>query len=484
MKKWNFTAILLAAILTASCGTSDQTDDTTAVGADTTTKTSGYDYPDVNLDGQTIKILTADEYWGKNVDIAVEEQSGEPLSDAIYNRNTAVEEALNCKIEDTNYEISGHLPNMITPIQKEIAAGDSTHDVMYIPANNILAFTEEGYFTDLAGYDELQLDQPWWNSTFNDVLTFGGATWGAAGDAMLMPYDGMWMIFFNENIIEDNNMELPYDLVREGKWTLDELYKYATSLANLNSDESFAWKDGGSSVYGLASHWAAPDYLLFSAGNDYTTKDGDKLTFTADTERFYNTVEKMTKLFGEAGTHFAASTDDFSADDGGYVYVFMNNRAAFLTAELKTANNIRDMESAFGVVPFPKYDEKQENYRTAVSSGTLVMTIPATSKTPETAALVMDALAYESSQLVVPTYFDVIVEQKGLRNEDSIEMLEIVKQTCGVDMGTVGGFISDLLITIRNKTRAGDASVASDIAAAKSAAETKMAEFLELMGIE
>ena len=49
-----------------------------------------------------------------------------------------------------------------------------------------------------------------------------------------------------------------------------------------------------------------------------------------------------------------------------------------------------------------------------------------TSADAEKAGLILDAMAYEGEKTAVPAFRDYAVEQKGLRNEDSIEMLAIV----------------------------------------------------------
>ena len=63
-----------------------------------------------------------------------------------------------------------------------------------------------------------------------------------------MAFDSMWCLFFNENMMEDHKLELPYDLVREGKWTIDRLTGCCTAVANLNGDEKFKWNKDGKAV--------------------------------------------------------------------------------------------------------------------------------------------------------------------------------------------------------------------------------------------
>ncbi len=53
---------------------------------------------------------------------------------------------------------------------------------------------------------------------------------------------------------DDLGLETPYQLVRDGTWTIDRLTEHAKSAANLNGDDSFAWNEKGNAIYGLASY--------------------------------------------------------------------------------------------------------------------------------------------------------------------------------------------------------------------------------------
>ena len=47
----------------------------------------------------------------------------------------------------------------------------------------------------------------------------------------------------------------------------------------------------------------------------------------------------------------------------------MSNRALFYYGELHSAEDMRASESDFGIMPMPKFDEKQEQYYTHNRSG-------------------------------------------------------------------------------------------------------------------
>lgn len=485
-KNARFVSILLALLLLPGCGGTTEVEEKTdpAVSTEeteTVVEASAYTYPEADLGGRTLSILNIDSYWGMHIDLDVEETTGEALNDAIYERNRLVEEKFNFTLHDDKYVSNNDLSGTTNAAKKEIQSGEDTHAVLYIRDDNLMNFHMENMLQDLSTFSELHLDEAWWDGNYNSVAQIGDSILGAAGDAHLMGYDSSWCIFFNEDILKNNGLDMPYDLAREGNWTFDKLNEYVRAVAQVDVSQS-DWTNGGNAVYGLVTHIHAPDKFIFSMGNEYVKKENDgTLSFTIETEQFYSTVEKLAALLSDNTVTLQGNSNDFS-EDKGYVYSFMNGYAAFLTAEVKTANNIRDMEDTFGILPFPKYDAEQEDYRTPLMYGLLVMTIPTTNGNAAETAMVMDALAYEGSQSVVPVYFDNTVAHKGLRNENSVEMLEIMKYSRSADIAVVYGWNSTLASTIQSNIFAGKTEAASVVAAQKSAITTEIEEFMELLG--
>lgn len=152
-----------------------------------------------------------------------------------------------------------------------------------------------------------------------------------------------------------------------------------------------------------------------------------------------------------------------------------------MTGEIKAAQLMRDMTDTFGIVPFPKYDESQPQYYTSLVSQLFYMTIPSTNMNTSRTATIYEALTHESYLSVIPTYYSNVVEQKGLRNEDSIDMLEIMRQTRAVDVATIFNWSSNLRSTLNTKLFNGNSQVASDIAAQQTKVEASMQKFFDFL---
>ena len=75
--------------------------------------------------------------------------------------------------------------------------------------------------------------------------------------------------------------------------------------------------------------------------------------------------------------------------------------------------------------------------------------VPSTNTRPDFTGAVLDAMAYLSNKDVTPVFFDVTVSQKRLRNEDSIDMLQIIKKSGCIDIGLVYGITNQYFEAIR-----------------------------------
>ena len=327
---------------------------------------------------------------------------------------------------------------------------------MIAPATCATLFTNN-YFYDLKDYEGFQFDKEWYNQNYNSDMEIDGKLFFGMSDATVGQMDGMWVLFFNENKMEHFGLDKPYDLVRDGKWTYDRMKEYLAAVANLNGDESFSWNKDGKSFYGLTM----TPYLNYRFMNGFNEKivenRNGKLVFTAGSEHFMNAVETLYSANDDSlGMIDKGVDNDLDAENGGYVYPFMTERALFLTSEICKTQKYREFEFTYGIVPFPKLDENQENYVTAIYQGALAFSIPTTCETPEDTAVIFDALAYEGRRTLIPAYREKTVEQKGLRNDDSIEMLSIIADSAYNDIGSMygllGGFISEFNYDVKERT--------------------------------
>lgn len=123
------------------------------------------------------------------------------------------------------------------------------------------------------------------------------------------------------------------------------------------------------------------------------------------------------------------------------------------------------MDTDFGIIPYPKYDEAQKDYKTFSKAGFAALIIPSCTADPQMSADVTTVLSAESYKKVVPAYYDITLKTKTSRDNDSEEMLDIIRAGFDYDLGMVlldnTGYIMTML---RGYVSSGNFKFASDIA--------------------
>jgi hypothetical protein len=120
---------------------------------------------------------------------------------------------------------------------------------------------------------------------------------------------------------------------------------------------------------------------------------------------------------------------------------FQENKIVFMWGRMHLLEYYRSMEADFGVVPMPKYDEKQDNYFSLVNPYTgVLLGVPKSVQDVEKASIILEALAAESKYTLQPAYYDVVLQRKYVRDEESGEMLDIIFSSRVYDIGGVYSF--------------------------------------------
>ena len=114
---------------------------------------------------------------------------------------------------------------------------------------------------------------------------------------------------------------------------------------------------------------------------------------------------------------------------------WMSGRFMFFDGLLKYAADMRDMTNDFGIIPLPKYDAAQEKYCTTPGAGINLFAVPVTVGDSECVSAVLEGLAILGYQDIIPTYYETVLKSKYSRDEESAEMLDLIRENIIVDFG-------------------------------------------------
>ena len=475
-RKTSFLLALLCVLSAVSCGSATNDGAVTTAGStdDTTTAAEtepAYEWPDVDLGGKKFSILNSSTTWGFYTTLDLEAETGDVLDDAVYRRNSLLEDKLNFEFDVTEIDIES---GTIDKMKSSVMSGEDVYQCGFLRGENLSPLISEGMFVDLNKMSGLRLDEPYWDQQIRDAASIGEnkALYIAGTDFSLMGFGGTICTYFNKDMLEKLGGESPYQLVRDGKWTLDRMKEYAALGANLNGDTSFDFSADGNATYGIATWYSGATAMLLGSGEEYIKRgDNNKPYLAIENDHFYNVCEKIAGITSVKG-EFIEIND--SSKNKHYELAFADSRCLMTIAEIKASNKFRDMNDSFGILPMPKYDENQENYVCYRAPATTYLCVPVTNTTLDETAAVLDAASYLSYTDVLPVYYNVTIAQKGLRDEESIEMLEIIQSSRYFDTGRVFGWTTTLYDSIETSLLKGKSDVASKIANQKSKVETNI----------
>ena len=387
--------------------------------------------PEKDFEGRTFTILTRD---GMEYEFKADEQTGDLINDTVYARNHAVEDRYNVKInllaKPTAY---GDSDTFNKELNAAIMAGDSSYDMVAGYAAMILGAVKQGMFLNWYDIPNIDITRPWWSPQIADSLTINNKMFAMTGDIALSVWESMVCMYYNKKLAADYAVEDVYPVVKDGKWTFDRLLSIVSKVsADLDGDSQYTDAD----LYGYISTYSTPIDTFLPAFDIQVVKRGDDgwLYLTINSEKTVGALEKMKSLF--------FSGDNFGLTNGtsDFRKIFKEDRSLFYAADLNVSKNLRDMETDYGIVPYPKYDDNQEKYYSTSTDGFSLLLFPSTIKDPEFVGFVTEAMCAVSSAQVIPTYYDVVLKDKYNRDAQSAEMLDIIRDSLIYDVGYLNSF--------------------------------------------
>lgn len=438
-KYFKLLSVLIAVVLTlsvfSSCGDSadskidSQTagnDDTTAFTAETTTEDPAkqLNLPEFDFGGYTVNMVTVDRY---NDHFKLDsEMTGDALDDAGYNRNLAMSELLNI---DFNVTEVNDPPQTF---KKSIMAGDNEYDFIFPHATGgVAALVTDHLLYDWNKLEHVDFSKSWWNQSMTNSLGIGNRLYYASGD-IVMAWQGMNVILFNKDYLEQINLEKDlYDTCFEGEWTIDYQTKIIKDIAtDIDGDGEMTKAD----KYGLLENKNTGYSYVYASDIRITTPDENgwpKLSLY--NEKMINLVQKYYDMIWSGDV----TLDEYSSvtyATGSYRDMIIEGRCFLSSLDIGSLYPyLREIEHDFGILPIPKYDEAQEKYRVFCGAGLIGIPVnaPDTSRT----GAIAEAMAYYSYQYIRPAFFDIVLENKAVRDENSYKVIRLMHENKVFDFG-------------------------------------------------
>ena len=385
--------------------------------------------PEIDFGGKTFNILVPDQWYGGTTHMIQEEITGEPVNDAQYLLKSKIDERFNVELKET---VTDNIWGT-DYISKFILSGDDRFDIYFVMDIFVIDYARNKMVYNWNELVYIDLTKPYWDSNTNKSVTINSNMYFAFGAYDLSYYDFTDILVFNKDMIQDYGLETPYDLVKSGKWTIDkfrEMAKQATADVNgdgkMDINDSYGYINVPKQI--LPSFWIA-------AGELSVAKNADDYPYfnVPGNSRFYVVVDKIYEIMWDE--NIWCRNDRLENLWPESKKLFSDNRALFAAQTFYFLNEFRDIDTNFGIIPYPKFTEDQLQYYARVQGGSKMPIVPVTNLSPDKAGAILEAMACESYKTVIPQYYEVSLKRKNARDSESEEMLDLIFSNRVYDLG-------------------------------------------------
>lgn len=121
---------------------------------------------------------------------------------------------------------------------------------------------------------------------------------------------------------------------------------------------------------------------------------------------------------------------------GDTLNMFEADKGLFASIELHNLQSMRAMDTDFGILPNPMYDENQQSYYSIINATVAaMMVVPTDCPNTERLGYVLDVMGAESKNVLTPAYIEVYLKGKTSRDNESEATLDIIFNNIRYDLG-------------------------------------------------
>ncbi len=398
--------------------------------------------------GRTFTVFTVNDVKDHASEIVYNEGANENLipdtvNEALKKRNDLVSDTLGVTVKEiyfcSDWRVGG---NSLAKIRETIYADDQIADCFSLGLYDCGTLTLEKVFYDLNSFDNLNLDNPWWEQYFRDSVKMGESVYFIIGDIGFENKGYTPCTFYNADLISKLGLEDPVRIAERGEWTIDKALEYSRNFCNdTEAPEGIDYND----EFGWAGQYDDMYSMLYGAGSRILERGGDGMPRLAlNTETTVGTVTKILEFMNDDS--YICANDYFYMTSNPLALLekaFEEGRCLFYSSAIATAVSL-DMDDVFGILPVAKYTKEQENYYSLVNTwctNALCIANTLTREDAEFSAAVLDVMGYyswkEYPDSLAFNYYEKMLKNQKLPREDSEAMLDLIFSARGCEPGSI-----------------------------------------------
>ena len=369
-----------------------------------------------------LKTIDKTDYTGAVVKIASvvpsltdPDKAPQVISKAVARRNQLVKEKLGVSLVTVSTDATA----LFAELSASAKSGMYYTDLMLVPQNSVASFAASGLLFNLRSMPNLDLSEEYFNKSSVAALAAGYNAYGVAAHATLTPYT-LPAMYFSADRLRGLGLSLPYQTVKDGKWTWDAYNKLTVDVGEWNK---LTLGDCGDFCVDAA--FASVGGKFVSAG-----------VMTSPTVAV--TTEGSTPLLDIIMPAFAdekAITGEWASSQA------FRDSAVFMIDTLDRMQTLTpkdgDTMGRWGIVPMPKATEDAE-YVTLASPLSTVFAVPSIVASDERTAMVLRTVCAASADRL-PIAYREHTQNEMLPDNESALMLEMITDSVVYDFVYTAG---------------------------------------------
>ena len=403
-------ALLLGMLICCfSCGEKDDVKETIN---GVNTNQSGLELPFGKENYQkdfTILYYTASIYKNFYFDDVTE--AGDIIQRSLLERKTLVQDYLGVNVKGKAESSSES--SIQTALSRDAMSGDDTYQMAlthgYIGLGVLVS---QGCVRDLYEFENMSFNEEYYNLNVIETLEVGGKAYYGSSDFMI---SDVCAVLFNKDMYKEYQLtEDLYDLVRNGEWTLEKFKQLCSNVA-VNGGDS-AWDKEDTYGLGVRADWEFIP-LVDSCGISWLVGSGYKTLNMGPSNQKYQDLYEWCAEVADAEWSYM-----YNWGDNDNKVTIADGRFLFTMEAVKYANEHLASGVKFGMLPYPKFDKDQQEYRTLDAAG--MFCVPVTVTNDEMVGKVIECLSFYSADTINLAYYERLLGTRVSEAPDDAEMLE------------------------------------------------------------
>ena len=364
---------------------------------------------ELKFDGLALTMLLPDnepyrKEWGQK-------GAQDELDEAIFMRNDEVKKELDIEIlykcvpTDTDEFFDLALYDVLNDEHNyDIAVNDST-TMARLAVRGALS-----NMRDSESFPFLDFTQPCWSASATENLTVGGKLYFTTGFFSTTMLDNVSAIFLNSTMYDKNRANTdPENLqvyANEGNWTYEEMYRMTNAFSASMPNDDVIIIDREVSDYDIMRSFAA----AFEARAMRRSNNSWEYNLVSNS-RAEDVLTRTRKLYSIEGVTQNESTQKFVAGESLFLVTKMYK-------DYESNMAIREMHDKYALMPLPKYNTAQEQYKAYSGGASFIGALGQTHSIAVSAFL--EKTAEKSHNQVLGYYFNRVVKPRYFGMDDTV----------------------------------------------------------------